>query len=405
MNDFDETESITSVRYRRRMERLAVLGVVGLLLAALAAPHGFHALAQRKADPVPLPPPLKPSPAGEFRGFSLQLHSNDPNIPFEQYVEEIAQTGANTIGLSLAAFQENASSSSLFVEYRKVPSLKRLEGLVRLARRRKLRVVMMPIVLLENPGPGDWRGRINPPKPDKWWADYESYILRYARVAETSGVEVFVVGSELVSLEDQTDRWRALIAKVRKVFSGILCYSANWDHYRDIEWWSDLDVVGMTSYHDLVGDKKPTLDVLRASFKPIKQKILAWQKEIGRPILFTEVGWPSQQGCAKEPWNYYGSKVPDVETQAKCFQAFFETWRQEKAVAGVLIWEWRNHPNQEGGPKDTSYIPRGKKPTMKAIQDYFRSPGAWDHRLPTTRPTTLPTTRPATLPASRPANP
>ena len=35
-----------------------------------------------------------------------------------------------------------------------------------------------------------------------------------------------------------------------------------------------------------------------------------------QPIVFTEAGWPNQEGCAKEPWNYYGSSKPDAQTQA-----------------------------------------------------------------------------------------
>ncbi|MHC4718790.1 MAG: M56 family metallopeptidase, partial [Planctomycetota bacterium] len=106
---------------------------------------------------------------GEYRGITLRLHSSDPKIPFEKYVEEIAQTGANTICLSTAAYQENCSSSSLFIESRKAPTKARTIRLIQLARARGLRVVVMPIMLLENPRGGEWRGKIDPPKPDDWW--------------------------------------------------------------------------------------------------------------------------------------------------------------------------------------------------------------------------------------------
>ncbi len=388
MDDFDDNPIRRS---NIRRERWAILGVVVLLLGAVAAPQAF-----RKGKYPSLPddgPPIKPSRAGELRGMTLQLQSYWEGNPFEKYVDEIADTGANTICFALAAFQENASSNSLFIEYRKVPSIKRLKGLINLAHKRGLRVVLMPIVLLEKPRPREWRGRINPPDPDYWWKHYENYLLFYAQVAAETKTEVFMVGSEMVDLEDQTRRWRQLIKEVKKVYKGQLSYSANWDHYEDIEWWDDLDLVGMTVYYDLVGNKKPTLDVLTESWKPIKKKILAWQRRVGKPILFTEVGWPSQKGCAKEPWNYYGSKTPDPVTQDNCFKAFFETWKGEKSIAGVLIWEWRNHREQVGGMKDTSYVPTGK-PAMKTIRKYFGSPGA----LPRTMPAT--TSAPATAPAT-----
>ena len=385
-NSFDERRQPT---LGLRREQLAVMGVVALLLAAVFIPQGFRYLRQTAPAPVAPEPPLKPSLAGEFRGLSIQMQSNDPHIPYEDYVREIAGTGANTICISVAALQENAASSSVFLEYRRTPPSERLEKIFKLAHELGLRVVLMPIVLLENPGTGEWRGKITPKEPDAWWEDYENYVLLYAQLAEKCKLEVFMVGSELVLMEPQTERWKKLFAKVRKVYSGLLSYSANWDHYEPVQFWRDLDLVGMTSYYDLVGDKKPSLEVLLETWKPIKEKILKWQKDVGRPIIFTEAGWPSQEGCAKEPWNYYGSTKPDPTTQDLCFQAFFKTWQGEKIVAGILIWEWRNGPWQKGGPDDLSYIPMGK-PVMKTIREYFQSPAATAGAA--TRPASQPTT-------------
>ncbi len=231
----------------------------------------------------------------------------------------------------------------------------------------------MPIVLLENPGSGEWRGKIKPTQPDAWWEDYENFVLFYAKIAEQTQAEMFVIGSELVGQTGEVKRWRQLIGKVRKAYSGRISYSANWDHYHNIEWWGDLDVVGMTSYYDLVGEKEPSLEVLLDAWKPIKKNVLTWQRKFNRPILFTEVGWPNQRGCAKEPWNYYGSEQPDPVTQANCFEAFFRTWQGESNVAGVLIWEWRNYEGQAGGPDDVSYFPGGK-PAMSVIREFFGRP-------------------------------
>jgi len=358
-----------------RWDRWLVAGVVLLLLGAVAVPQAFVKRSEPQGQPIVDIPATRPSRAGEYRGITLQLHASDPKVPFEKFVEEIARTGANTICLSVAAYQENASSSSLFIESRKAPTRERTVQLIQLARERGLRVVVMPIVLLENARGGEWRGLIVPPDPNRWWEDYENYILHYARIAQEGGAEVLMVGSELVQLEKETTRWRALIGKARKAFAGKLSYSANWDHYEGIEWWRDLDLVGMTVYYDLVGDKEPSLDVLLAAWRPIRKDVLAWRSKINMPILFTEVGWPSQEGCAKAPWNYVASRKADVNTQDLCFQAFFRTWAGGPGVAGVLIWEWRNQEYQTGGPEDVSYIPIGK-PAMATIQRYFQAPDA-----------------------------
>ena len=390
-----------------RNGKLAILAIfllaVGVTVVLQCLPND-----DGKAQQAGPRPPVKPSDAGEFRGFSLQFHSSAASVSYETFVDQIAQTGANTICLVVSAYQEHGGSNSIFVEARRTPPDERIVSLIKRARGHGLRSVFMPIVLLENPREGEWRGKIEPANWDDWWEDYTSYVLHYARLAQRAGVDVFMIGSELVSTEipKYTSRWRKLIRTVRSVYQGRLSYSANWDHYDVIEWWDDLDIIGMTSYYDLAaGKKKPTLESILAAWKPIKQKVLKWQATVNRPLLFTEVGWPNQSTCAEFPWDYYrATDDPDPRLQDDCFKAFFQTWFKEKTVAGYLVWEWRNYDRQVGGPKDTGYFPEGK-PAMDTIRKYFALPSPWGRPTTTraaaqTAPTTQaapPTTRPSPL--------
>ncbi len=313
-------------------------------------------------------------PGGQFRGITLALHSSYPKNPYERYIDEIAATGANTVNLVVTAYQENASSTSLFVEARKIPAEGRIRKLINYAHSKSLRVAVMPILLLENPEKGEWRGKISPTDWNSWWDRYSDYILHYAKLAQSENAELFILGSELVSTESQTGRWSKLIGKARENYKGLLTYSANWDHYDAAEWWKDLDIISMTTYHDMETPKHPTVEQLVEAWKPIKERAVAWRERMGLPLMFTEVGWPNQVTCANEPWNYYAAiDEPDPEAQANCFEAFFRTWLDEPYVAGVLIWEWRNHPGMAGGPEDTSYIPC-EKPAEKIIEKYFKRP-------------------------------
>jgi hypothetical protein len=150
----------------------------------------------------------------------------------------------------------------------------------------------------------------------------------------------------------------------------------------------------MTTYYELTAGEEPTLERLVEKWKQIKEDILTWQAKINRPLLFTEVGWPNQKTCARYPWNYYSSPdSPDPQGQANCFEAFFRTWITEKAVAGILVWEWQNRPDQTIGPDDTSYVPMGK-PAMKIIQNYFQMPSPWQQ--PASSTSTSPSTQAAT---------
>ncbi len=351
-----------------------VLGIFIVAVSVAVMLQVFSANGQEQ--PKGINPPQKTSDVGEFRGITLQLHNGDENHPYETYIDEIAQTGANTLSLVVTGYQENGASASIFVDLRKTPGDERLKHLIGYAHSKGLCVILMPVVLLENAREGEWRGKIAPTDWDHWWEDYISFLMRYAKIAEQANAEVFLVGSELVSTEKFTERWRELIRQVREIYSGRLCYSANWDHYRPVEWWDDLDIVGMTSYYDLTGGKEPTLERLVEAWKPIKKDILTWQATINRPLLFTEVGWPNQATCAQYPWDYYRSADrPDPQAQANCFEAFFQTWIGEKAVAGFLVWEWRNNPAQPMGLEDPSYVPAGK-PAMDVIRKVFRMPAA-----------------------------
>ena len=240
---------------------------------------------------------FKPSAVGEFRGICLQLHDGRKDHPYEQYIDEIARSGANTICLTVAAYQENCSSTSIFIDLRKTPTDEQIKELIGHAHSRGLVVVLMPIVLLDNPREGEWRGKIAPTSWADWWEDYENFIMHYAWLAESTGAEVFMIGSELVSTETDTEKWQGLISRVRKAYHGRLGYSANWDHYSQVGFWHDLDIVGMTTYHELAEDEKPTVEALVKGWEPIKKTIMEWQKQVNRPIMFTEVGWPNQVTC------------------------------------------------------------------------------------------------------------
>lgn len=347
---------------------------ISAFVAALSVLAGYFAAGSDRLSAAGGTAPLRATDPAEFRGITLQIHSPDQAAIATKLIDEIADNKINTLALVVAGYQECAASTSIFIDIRRAPSDDQIRKMIAYARGKGLRVTLMPIVLLENARDGEWRGKINPEggRWDDWWERYTNFIMHYAHIAQDSKVELFTVGSELISTEKQTDRWRGLIKKVRAKFDGRLTYSANWDHYKVPEFWDDLDIVGMTTYYDLVGGKAPKDEVLRASWAKIKKEVQDWQRKVNRPVLFTEVGWPNQVTAAEFPWDYYRSMdKPDPDLQARCYKTFFETWSGEKNVAGFLVWEWRTGLDQKTDPKtDTGYVPKDK-PAMKEINEFF----------------------------------
>ncbi len=369
---WDEAQRRAVLReIRMTKSKLAVVAIFIFVVAAVVGMQNLQGQAEKPSAGPAAIDPVKATASGEFRGVSMTMHHRDPNHPYDVLIDEIAATGANMLSLVVTGWQENCSSTSIFVDVRKAPTPELIKQVIATAHKKGLAVSLMPIVLLENGREGEWRGKIKPENWDDWWEDYNAYVLHYAKIVEEAKADVFIIGSELVSTETQTERWKQLIAEVRKVYHGRLSYSSNWDHYRVVNFWDDLDLIGMTTYYDLTGGKKATLPTLLEAWKPIKKEILEWQAKINRPLLFTEVGWPNQITCAQFPWDYYRSpKDPDPIAQANCFEAFFQTWAGEKNVAGTLVWEWRSDTYQKCDESDTSYNPAGK-PALAVIKKYF----------------------------------
>ncbi|MCP4592374.1 MAG: hypothetical protein GY842_16700 [bacterium] len=307
---------------------------------------------------------------GPLNGLAIQVNSADHALEkYSRLIGEIAQLGAGCVMLSVNGYQEQVESTQIAPRPSECPPDAVWLELFDAAHAAGLKVVFMPKILLTRPD-GKWRGKIRPPSWDAWFAQYRKFILHFAELASRGRVEAFVVGSELVSSERYTDHWRRLIAETREVFSGLLFYSANWDHYSGIRFWEDLDAIGLTTYHKLSDGPAPTVEELANAWRPIQDKILAWRKTIDRPIIFTEVGWCSQEGCSIEPWNYFRKEEATPaghEEQRRNYQAFVDIWSGSPDVAGMVWWEWTDAP---GGSEDYGYTPRGK-PAETLLRDLF----------------------------------
>ncbi|GMU20951.1 MAG: hypothetical protein AMXMBFR13_10470 [Phycisphaerae bacterium] len=327
-----------------------------------------------------VPPPLRPRPlppeGTPYHGLAWQIHGSQGVVDQARLMlGQIAALGADTVLISNPGYQEHAGSESFKLDPAVTPSKEQWKEIFKVAHANGLRVMLMPIILLSNPRGTEWRGVINPPNWDDWFEQYTRFITHFAKLAAENNVEVLSVGSELVSTEKYTDRWRQVIREVRKVFPGKLTYSANWDHYKVVQYWDDLDLIGMTSYYKLASEANPELEAIMEEWAPIKRNILRWQAQYDKPLLFTEVGWCSQEGASIEPWNYYYKQEATVrghEEQRRCYRAFMDTWKNIPQVGGIIWWEWTN---TTGGTEDFNYTPKGK-PAERELREWFESVAA-----------------------------
>ena len=296
-------------------------------------------------------------------------HEGEPTrAQLERMVDEVREIGATHLQVVVQWGQPDVTSVQI-QPYQWGTDDAQVREVSRYARKRGLKVLIFPILRVKTLGPGRWRGTLRPSGRAAWWWAYRRFILHYAALAEDVGAELFSVGSELSSMERDEQRWRALVADVRARYGGSLVYSANWDHFPQIRFWDALDYVGLNAYHPITDRDDASLVELSAAWRMIRDKLLVWLAFVDRPLLFTEVGYPSIDGGARRPYHHGSTGPVDLEEQRRAYVAFCDAWREQPGVAGAFFWIWSG----EGGPTDNRYTPRGK-PAEQALRVCFQRP-------------------------------
>jgi hypothetical protein len=306
------------------------------------------------------------APRRFVRGMALGLYTDDLG-QLKQHLREIKETGAEWVSMVVAWHQQNVWSKGPEPKAGSTVADASVVELVKEAHRLGLKVFLFPIVDVEDRKIGEWRGTLKPPNLDEWFRRYETFILHYARMAAKNRVDLFSVGSELIAFEGMRGRWVGIIERVRRVYAGPLIYSSNWDHYKPVTFWDRLDYVGLTGYYQLAEKPHAPVEELIAAWKKVRSELMPWARTIGRPVVFTEIGYTSQVGAATHPWDYTRGDPVDVNEQYRCYRAVWEVWRHEANLGGIFWWNWFG----PGGPKDTYYTPKGK-PAEKVVRVWYK---------------------------------
>lgn len=342
------------------------------------------------AEPAPeamatIHPRQPRNPEGWQKGFAFW----DRFAPFGstesfQSLHHLRGVGANTVSPVITWYVAGPWDHQLHPG-KGTPSEEELIAAIDEAHRQGLQVVLRLHVDCED---GTWRARINPNDKKGFFAAYGTVLNYYARLAEEQGVEGLVIGTELVGVSGPayTDYWRSMIAQVRQRFGGFLTYSAQWgsappsaeyDQYREfeqIEFWEELDYLGISAYFELAdgGNLSPTVPELVARWEEVRRlRIEPFQARYGKPLLFTEVGYPSDGEAARHPWSGGGEHRPvNLRLQAELYSALFESWAEVPWFRGAYFWYWPTD-HEGSGPTSPDYPPTGK-PAELVIHRWYR---------------------------------
>lgn len=189
-----------------------------------------------------------------------------------------------------------------------------------------------------------WRGEINFTTAAEWdsfFADYESWIVEMAKIAEAHHAAVFCVGLEFTHAQKFTDRWLRIIAAVRKVYYGKLTYGANWSEYDSVKFWDALDYLGVLAYFPLNDSADPTVaDISRGWAKRSAELERFSQRNGGKKFLFVEIGYNECARAAAEPWSFKAGGEHAAEIQQRCIEAALALSGKERFLAGMFFWKW-----------------------------------------------------------------
>ncbi|MDF1699220.1 MAG: hypothetical protein P1U56_25420 [Saprospiraceae bacterium] len=251
---------------------------------------------------------------------------------------------------------------------------------IKMVRSKGYKVFFKPHLWVQEPSDGKWRSDIYPTDDENWelWkTTYSQFILRYAKVAERAEVEMYCIGIEFSRLSVEKPKfWRALIKEVRNVYSGKITYAANWyKEYEKVTFWKDLDFIGIQAYFPLTKKENPSIKQISKGWKKHIPSIKKTSKKYNRHVLFTEIGYRSTSSSAIRPWEWmeYDTDAEitlSFETQANCYQAFFNSVWKEDWFAGAHFWQFRGDFDPKNDYFDLDFTPQGKPAALILAKGY-----------------------------------
>ena len=312
------------------------------------------------------------------RGMVLGLYAGVPDYDYREELDRIAATGATAVSLQAIYRMERHDSSEVVRHPTSSPTDAALLRTFRQAKTRGLRVMFFPTINLRAEADIEkwWRGNIRPNDWDTWWKNYTVFNVHLAELASEGDVEWYSVGTEMASTQAFPERWCALVAAVRTVFPGKIVYSVNFDSHDSFTFGSCLDVIGINTYDPIAKfDEYPSAVQIRDEWWWIVNKARTLQARFHRPVMITEVGYPSVAHAHVGPWDFRTDKPLDLALQNELVKGAFGVLRNWSDGEAVFYYLYGEHLKQKpvGGPNDRTYAIWGK-PVEKTVTDYFALP-------------------------------
>ncbi|MGK0388176.1 MAG: hypothetical protein ACI94Y_000904 [Maribacter sp.] len=234
---------------------------------------------------------------------------------------------------------------------------------IRIAKKSGLKVMLKPQIWV----PNSWTGGItfdNEKDWEAWQKSYTDYLMFYVNRMKSMDVDMICIGTELKQTEvERAKYWRGLIQDIKKDYDGELTYASNWDSYAVLPFWDELDYIGVDAYFPLDESQNPDIEVLKKKWQLVHKELKSVSQKFKRPILFTEFGYMSVDGCAGKTWELEKNSrnlVNNEQAQADALIALFDFFDDQPYWGGGFLWKWYGELGVHQDHGNNGHTPQGK---------------------------------------------
>jgi hypothetical protein len=256
-----------------------------------------------------------------------------------QTLDELQSLGANSVAIHPYARIMNDGH----IRFRSIDDQRHITVPLDWARERGMSVMVVPHIAYWG-SKFSWRGEINFDRAEEWnnfFADYETWIVEMARLAEAHHAATFCVGLEYTHAQRFTERWLKIIAAVRAIYFGKLTYGANWNEYENVKFWDALDYLGVLAYFPLSKSANPSAEELAAAWQKRARELERFSaRNGGKQFVFVEIGYNENARAAAEPWSFANGGEHAREIQERCLDAALALTGKAPFLAGMFLWKW-----------------------------------------------------------------
>ncbi|MFC4634753.1 glycoside hydrolase [Dokdonia ponticola] len=293
----------------------------------------------------------------------------------QENVSPVVQLGANYAAVMPFGFIRSVDSPTVVYNTDRQWYGERLEGAksyIELLQANDIKILLKPQLWIWR---GEYTGYLTMETEENWKileASYTAFILEYAKLAQETNTDIFSIGTELEQfVVNRPGYWKSLIKKIKTIYKGKLTYASNWDEYKRVPFWDQLDYVGVDAYFPLSEMQTPTIESVIDGWRWWKGELATFSKTHNKKILFTEWGYRSVDFSAKEPWTTDRTITNvNLEAQANTTKATFEALWNEDWFAGGFIWKWFINHSESGGSDNNRFTPQNK-PAEAIIKTYY----------------------------------